>query len=247
MDNANTVKTDQTTILGGRVKLLQMQAGLRAGLDAVILAAAVPAKAGEKILDVGCGTGAAGFCVAARVPGIHLTGFDIQNDLLDLAKQSAALNGWRSDFVCGDVRDKTALPVDSFDHALCNPPYMQPGTWYDTPDAVRSKQLGKKEGDALLADWIDCLQRVVKPSGSVSIIHRADHADKIIQALGSRFGGLEIWPLHPHAGEDANRIVIRALKNRKSPAIFHPGIILHSPNGSWTGEANAVLENASSL
>lgn len=246
MANANQ-EIDETYLLGERVRLLQLKAGLRAGLDAVMLASAVPAKTGDKILDLGCGTGAAGLCVAARVPGVHLTGCDIQSSLTDLAAQSADLNGWVCDFISGDLRDKKLLPVDHFDHALCNPPYLQPGTWYDTPDPTRSKQLGIKDGDAVLQDWIDCLQRVVKPSGSVTIIHRADHADKIIQALGARFGGLEIWPLHPHAGEAASRLVIRALKNRKSPAIFHPGIILHTQDSLWTGEAKAILESAESL
>jgi len=246
MDKAN-LEIDESWLLNERVRLLQYRSGLRAGLDAVMLAAAVPAKAGEKVLDLGCGTGAAGFCVAARVPGIHLTGFDIQGDLINLAKRSAALNNRECEFMIGDVRDKTALPVDHFDHALCNPPYNQAGTWYDTPDQTRSKQLGKKEGDAGLMDWVDCLQRVVKPQGSVAMIHRADHADKIIQALGTRFGGMEIRPLHPHAGEPANRIIIRCLKNRKSPAVFHAGIILHAQDGLWTGEAKAILEHAKSI
>ncbi|HEY8964064.1 MAG TPA: methyltransferase domain-containing protein [Alphaproteobacteria bacterium] len=246
MHKAN-LEIDESYLLSERVRLLQLKTGLRAGLDAVMLAASVPAKSGEKILDLGCGTGGAGLCVLGRVPDACLTGFDIQDDLIGLARQSAILNKWECDFIVGDVRDKSALPLDHFDHALCNPPYLQAGTWYDTPDQTRSKQLGKKDGDAVLQDWIDCLQRVIKPSGTISIIHRADHADKIIQALGTRFGGMEIWPLYPHEGEAASRIIIRALKNRKSPAIFHPGIILHTRDGLWTGEAKAILESAESL
>ncbi len=238
--------SDETTVLGGRVRLLQNVDGLRAGLDAVMAAAAVPAKAGDHILDLGCGTGAAGFCVRARVD-VALTGLDYQPQLIALAAQSATLNDWSCEFVIGDVRDKDALRPDYFDHAVCNPPFMQAGTWYESPDAVRAKQMGKREGDALLADWIDCLQRVVKPEGSVTIIHRADHADKIIQALGTRFGGVEIWALHPHANDPANRIVIRALKNRKSPAVIHPGIVLHEADGAWTKAAKAILEDAQAL
>lgn len=243
MANANS---DETTLLNGRVRLLQGAEGLRAGLDAVMAAAAVPAKAGDHVLDLGCGTGAVGFCVRARVD-VALTGMDIQGQLIALAAQSATLNNWTCEFVIGDVRDKTALKPDYYDHAVCNPPFLQPGTWYESPDPVRAKQMGTAKGDALLSDWIDCLQRVVKPGGSVTLIHRADHADKIIQGLGSRFGGVEMWSLHPHAGEAANRVIIRALKNRKSPAVIHPGIILHEADGSWTEAAKAVLENAAAL
>lgn len=243
MANANC---DETTLLGGRVRILQPMEGLRAGLDAVMVAAAVPAKPGERVIDLGCGTGAAGLCVRARVDA-RLTGFDIQEELVALARQSAALNRWDATFMTGDVRDKAALAPDHFDHAVCNPPYMQAGAWYDTPDKMRSKQLGEQVGDATLADWVDCLQRILKPGGSLSLIHRADHADKIIQALGTRFGGLELLPLYPHEGEVASRIVIRALKNRKSPVRLYPGIVLHESDGRWTQRADDVLAHVGLL
>ncbi len=249
MPKANPSEFDETTLLDGRVRLLQPMAGLRAGLDAVMAAACVPARTGDHVLDLGCGTGAAGFCVLARVADAHLTGLDIQGPLLDYARQSAVLNGWQDNavFIEGDVRDKTCLGPDTFDHAVCNPPYMQEGAWYESPDPIRKKQVGLTPADARLSDWVDCLQRVVKPAGSVTLIHRADHADKIIQALGVRFGGVELWPLHPRAGDAASRIVIRALKNRRTPAKIHAGIVLHQADGSWTKDAEVFLRKAAPL
>lgn len=249
MTKANALNADLTTLLGGRVQLLQPKAGLRAGLDAVMVAAACPAGAGDMVLDLGCGTGGAGFSVMARIADVCLVGVDIQGELLDLARQNAALNGWadRCAFVEGDVRNKALLQADYFDHAVCNPPYMQAGTWFDTPDNVRSKQLGMAEGDAVLQDWVDCLQRVVKPKGSVSLVHRADHLDKVIQALGTRFGAVEIWPLYAFEGEAANRVVVRARKNRKSPCVVYQGIVLHGADKAWTPKANAILEEAGAL
>lgn len=249
MTNANRKNSDITTLLDGRVRLVQPREALRAGLDAVMLAAAVPAAQGDHVLDLGCGTGAAGLCVLARVPGARLSGLDIQPELIELATESAALNGWfgRVAFLCGDVRDKTALPPDFFDHALCNPPYMQEGAWSHSADPVRRRQMGKAEGDAALKDWIDALQRVTKPHGSVSVIHRADHLDKLIQALGTRFGALEIWPLYPRAGVAANRVIVRALKNRRSPLTLHPGLIVHETNGDFTKAADDILRRGAEL
>lgn len=235
---------DETTILGGRVRLVQPLQGLRAGLDAVMLAAACPAKAGEHIADIGCAAGAAGFCVQARVADVRLTGLDIQALLIGCAKASAALNGGFSDFVAGDVRDKAVLPADGFDHVICNPPYMQEGAWSESVDPVRQKQMGKIEGDASLQDWIDCLQRIAKPKGSITVIHRADHVDKLMQAMGARFGGYEIFPLFSKAGEAANRVIVRARKNMKSPATIHAGLVLHEADGRWTEAANAILRDA---
>ncbi len=247
MTKANeAVQKDETTLLGGRVRLMQFAHGLRAGLDAVMVAAACPAKEGQRVLDLGCGTGAAGLCVRARVD-VALTGVDIQSELVALAQESALLNGWDAEFIAGDLRDKGVVASDMFDHAICNPPYMQAGAWYDTPDKVRSKQLGKQDGDATLAAWMDTLYRAVRPGGSVSVIHRADHADKIIQAFGPRFGGMELWTLHPHDGEAAGRIVIRALKARKSPVKIHPGIVLHRQEGGWTETAEGILSHLHGL
>ncbi len=238
---------DQTTILGGRVKLLQSLAGFRAGLDAVFVAAAVPAKPGDHIADLGCAGGAAGFCVLARVENVQLTGMEIQPELAARAALNAALNGWegRCRFINGDIRVKNLLPQDTFDHVLCNPPYLAAGAWSQSPDKGRAAALGAgAHEDAVLQDWVDCAQRIVKPGGSVTFIHRADHVDKLIQAFGTRFGGVQIWPLYPYAGEAANRVVIRALKNRKTPAIIHPGIILHEKGGAFSGAADGVLANA---
>ena len=64
--------------LGGRPRLYQPAQGVRAGSDAVLLAAAVAAKAGESALDVGCGVGPAALCLACRVAGVRVTGLEIQ-------------------------------------------------------------------------------------------------------------------------------------------------------------------------
>ena len=65
---AEPATVSEGTLLGGRVKLRQPVAGYRVAIDPVFLAAAVPATAGDRILDIGCGAGAASVCLAARVP-----------------------------------------------------------------------------------------------------------------------------------------------------------------------------------
>jgi tRNA1Val (adenine37-N6)-methyltransferase len=79
--------------LCGRLRLLQPEKGYRAATDAVLLAAACPAVAGQSVLDLGCGAGAASLCLAARVPGLRLTGLEVQPEYADLARRNAARNG----------------------------------------------------------------------------------------------------------------------------------------------------------
>lgn len=114
--------------LGGRLRLLQPKAGYRAATDPVLLAAAVPARAGENALELGCGAGAAALCLAARVPGLAVTGLERQPAYAALARENAARNGLALTVIEGDLAHlPAALRERSFDHVLANPPYYPAG------------------------------------------------------------------------------------------------------------------------
>lgn len=230
-------------VLGKRVRLLQPHDGFRTSLDSVMLAAACPAKSGEHILDMGCGVGGAGFCVLARVTGTHLTGVEIQGDHADLARRNIALNDaqGRADFIAGDMRTYGA--PQPFDHVICNPPYMEAGAHTASPFEKKAIAHGHHDADISTADWLEAGFRALKSGGSLTMIHRADKTDKIILGLKNRFGAVEIIPLWPRLGEDAKRVIIRAVKDRKTPASLRAGIILHEADGSYTQAADAILRD----
>lgn len=235
-------------VLDGRVRLLQPDdGGFRTSLDSVMVAAACPARAGETLLDMGCGVGSAGLCVMARVNGIQLTGVEIQSAVAALATRNTALNnaGDQAIFINADIRDFT--PDQMFDHVICNPPYLESGTYTPSPDDGRNTALGHHGTDMTLDDWLRAAHRLVKSRGSITLIHRADHIDRIIQGLGKRFGAIEIIPLWPHAGEDARRVIIRAIKDRRDAATIRAGIILHEMDGSWTTAADNVLRHMAAI
>lgn len=233
---------DEIYVLNRRVRLYQPVGGFRTSMDSVLLAAACPARPHDRVLDLGCGVGGAGLCVMARVLDIHLTGVEIQADHAALARENAALNGVqdRAEFIAADIRDfKTD---DRFDQVICNPPYLEAGTHTPSPDAARAIANGHvEEGD--IKDWVDAAFENLASGGTITMIHRADQTDKIVRAKGKRFGAVEIIPLWPHAGEAAKRVIIRAIKDRRSPARIHAGIILHTTDGAYTDTANSVLRD----
>lgn len=243
---AATVTEDR--LLGGRVLLRQPAEGYRAAIDPVLLAAAVPAGAGETVLDLGCGVGAASLCLLARVGGVRVVGLELQSGLALLARDNAEANGVadRLDIVEGDVAAPPA-PLDGcrFDHVMINPPYLSEGGFTAAPN--RSKALANQESGIGLAAWIDAAWRFLVPKGRLTIIHRADRVDLLCGLLRPRFGGVEIVPLWPRAGRPARRAIVRARRDVRTAASLLPGIVLHGPDGRFTAEAEAVLRDAAAL
>lgn len=233
-------------VLNKQVRLLQPEKGFRTSLDSVMVAAACPAADGQSVLDMGCGVGAVAFCILHRVPGAAVTGIDVQTDYIDLAQKNIGLNEVAGvNFVCADVR---VFQADArFDHVVCNPPFLEAGHYTPSPDAGNAKARGHDEEDMGVGDWVDAAFRNLKSGGSLTMIHRADFIDRIIQALGRRFGAVELIPLWPRTGVAAKRVIVRAVKDRKSPATVNAGLVLHEADGSYTAEADKVLRGGEAL
>lgn len=242
MSNASEIH-----VLDHKVRLLQAENGFRTSLDSVFVAAACRAGAGSRILDMGTGVGGAAFCLLWRVPECHVTGVEIQESHAALARRNIALNNveGRADFVCADIRDYA--PADRFDHVICNPPYLEAGSYTPSSSDERARALGHEGSELSLSDWIEAGFKHLKSGGSFTMIHRADMTDKIIQGLGRKFGAVEIVPLYPRIGEEAKRVIIRTIKDRKTPARLLAGVVLHETDGAYTKEADAILRDGAAI
>lgn len=238
--------TQEIYVLNKRLKLLHTPKGFKTSMDSVLLASACPAKAGDHILDMGCGVGGAGFCVLSRVEGVHLTGVEIQEDHVELAKRNAEVNLFqdRSEFIHCDIREFKR--EKEFHHIICNPPYLETGAHLRSPYEEKATAMGSDD-ELSVKDWIDAAHFCLKSKGTLTMIHRADKIDKIILALGKRFGAVDIFPLWPKTGVNAKRVIVRATKDRLSPTTMHAGITLHNEEGDYTQEAERILRDAKAL
>ncbi|MGH1377999.1 MAG: tRNA1(Val) (adenine(37)-N6)-methyltransferase [Alphaproteobacteria bacterium] len=238
-------------VLNKRVALYQAPQGFRTSMDSVMLAASCPAKPNESILDLGCGVGSAGICVLQRVPKTDLTGVEIQKDHIELSIKNADENGFgsRANFICDDVKK---LEIETFNHVICNPPYMEAGAHLNSPSPSKAKAMGYINENDTLQDWVTCAHKHIKGQGSLSIIHDAGHVDSIIHALygksgGKRFGAIEIIPIFSRKDTPAKRVIIRAYKHKKSNASILSGIVMHKDDGSYTNDADEILRHAKPL
>jgi tRNA1(Val) A37 N6-methylase TrmN6 len=235
------------------VTIKQPRSGLRAGLDAVMLAAACPASTGDTVLEAGSGSGVAGLCLAARVPGVSVVGVEIDGSLAVLAGQNAARNhlGGAFQVVNADVTapwaelETLGIRRDHYDHVIANPPFYSALETRTAPNTARSRACTMPPGG--LERWLRFLAGCARPGGRLTMIHRADTLPELLALVQDRFGGIEILPLYPKPGTGAVRIILRGVKGSRAPLTLRQGLILHARDGTPTREAAMILREGRAL
>ncbi|WP_102109056.1 tRNA1(Val) (adenine(37)-N6)-methyltransferase [Oceaniglobus roseus] len=237
--------------LGGRLSILQPKTGYRAGIDAVLLAAATPAAPGQSVLDLGCGVGVAALCLGARVPGLTLAGLELQEDYAALARRNAATNGMDLEVFTGDVaRLPAALRQRRFDHVIVNPPYFRAATRTAARDAGRETA---HAGPAPLQAWIDTATRRLLPGGRLTVIQRMDRLPDLMKSCDGRLGSIVLHPLQPRAGRPPHLALLAAKKGGRAafammgPTILHKGDRHEYDIESYTESIRGVLRDAMPL
>jgi tRNA1(Val) A37 N6-methylase TrmN6 len=237
----------EDSVLGGELRLRQPSRGHRVGHDAILLAAACPVAAGERVADLGAGVGAAGLAVAARVEDAAIVLVEIDPDLAALAADNAARNGMAARVksvaldAAGPARAFAAagLGPESVDRVLMNPPFNDPGRQRTSPD--RRRRLAHAAPRAELAAWIRTAARLLRPRGTLSLILRADRMVEVGRLLEPAFGAIALLPVYPKPGEPAIRILVRATKASRAPLVLLPGLVLNDAAGNPSPQAEAVL------
>jgi tRNA1(Val) A37 N6-methylase TrmN6 len=230
-------------LLGGRLRLTQPKHGYRVAIDPILLAAAIDAAAGGRILDAGCGTGAAALCLATRALECTITGVERDAELAALARFNVTANAMdgRIAVVERALEDYSG----AFDQVMTNPPFYEADTHTSSPQATKARAHGETALD--LAGWIKAAARLLNPGGRLTLIHRADRLGDILQAFEGRFGAAAIFPFWPREGAPAKRILVGAIKGRRTLPRLLPGLILHQADGAYTAAAEAILRDAAPL
>ncbi len=229
--------------LGGRVVLKQPKEGYRATSDSVLLAAAVRAKAGETVLDVGTGTGVVAVCLNARCPNLIYTGLEYQSDLAGLARENAMLNHCDLTVIEADI-SKRPSPIHGkqFHHVVTNPPfYTEAGSRSHPQTAIAYKEL------VPLSVWLDFCLRHLRAKGTFTMIHRAESLADILSCLNGRLGALEVLPIEPKAGCPSKRIIVRGVMNSRKPLSLCAGLVMHNNDDTRTEMAEKIMRNGQGI
>lgn len=240
--------TTLDALLGGRLRLRQPRQGYRAGMDAALLAAAVEARPGERVLEAGCGVGAALLQAAARSPEAVFTGVERDPAALTLVRENIAANGLEDRLTAldGDVdAGFRALALPSFDAAFSNPPF------FDDPGALRPPHPARRGAwmaEGGLASWTEFMLKAVREGGRITAIHRADRLADLLRLLGIKAGSFRIRAVQPFADAPAKRVLVRAVKAGRAPLVLLPPLVLQDRGtGAWLPQSEAFMTGVAGL
>jgi len=229
--------------------------GLRAGLDAIFLAAAVPAAgpSAPTVLDAGAGCGIVGLAIARRCAGALVTAVEIEPVLARLARHNARANDLASrvSVVEADltrpVSEIAELEprVGHFDHVVANPPYFDTSRVRVPREETRARAMTLETGG--LERWLRFLAAMAGPDGRLTMIHRACDLEAVLAAADGRFGALTVFPLFPRAGAPAHRIIVTGVRGSRAPLRLLAGMALHDASGRFLPEASRILREGAPL
>jgi tRNA1(Val) A37 N6-methylase TrmN6 len=233
------------TFIGGRLHLSQPAAGHRAGTDAVLLAAAVSEQADGSAIDAGAGVGAAGLAAARAAPALRIALLERDPRLVALARANIAANRLadrafvaEADLLSRESCRAAGLEREQADFVLTNPPFLSAERARISPD--RDKASAHVIGAGGLDAWISACLALLRRGGTFLIIQRADALQEVLQRLSPGAGAIIVLPIHARADRAATRIVIRALKGRRTPLVLAPPLVLHEADGTFTARAEAL-------
>jgi tRNA1(Val) A37 N6-methylase TrmN6 len=227
-------------ILSGRIRIRQPAQGYRVNVDTILLAAAVEAATGMRLMEAGCGVAAALLAVAVRSENTKLVGVERDQNIASIARENVAMNAMsdRVEIVTGDALEKTAN-LGVFDGVFVNPPFARDG---EGRAPVEHRRYAHVTGVSIDA-WIAALADRLSGGAALTLIHRAEKLPELLAAFEGRLGGLEIIPMRPRAGEAAKRVIVRGRKGSRAPLKLYAGLDIHDASGGkYASETDAILK-----
>jgi tRNA1(Val) A37 N6-methylase TrmN6 len=244
--------------LGGKVEAVQPQQGHhRAGLEAVLLSAAIEADFAGTVVDLGAGVGVAGMAIAARCPDANVILVERDPEAIACCREALVrpANGGfaaRVSVVVTDIaapeseRATAGLGRAIADAVVMNPPFHDADDGTASPNAARAA--AHVLADSGLEPWLRAAASVLKPGGRLIVIFRADRLEPLLAALVGRFGAAAVLPIHPRADAPAHRVLIEAEKGSRAPLRILPALVLHPDAGNaYLPSLERILRQGASL
>ena len=220
------------------LKIIQKTDGFCFGMDAVLLTGFAHVKRGERVLDLGTGTGIIPILLSAKTEGKHFTALEIQEEIAKMAARSVAMNHLEDkiEIVNGDIKEASRIfGGASFDVVTTNPPYMNDAHGLKNPTEV--KAISRHEVLCTLEDVVREGAKVLKSGGRMYMVHRPHRLIEIITAMKQyKMEPKRMCMVHPFKDKEANMVLIEAVKGGGSWLKMEAPIIVYKEPGVYTDE-----------
>lgn len=208
------------------------------GMDAVLLSGFAKAKKGERVLDMGTGTGIIPILMEAKTEAAELIGLEIQPESADMARRSVAWNDLQHkiQIVEGDIKEAASIfGAASFDVVTCNPPYMIGQHGIQNPDAP--KAIARHEILCTLEDVIAQAAKLCKPGGRFYMVHRPFRLAEIITEMTKyRLEPKRMQLVYPFVDKEPNMVLIEGVRGGRSRMTVEKPLIVYKEPGVYTSE-----------
>ena len=231
------------TILQGKLTVIQGKSGYRFSLDALLLADFARRKGIKKIVDLGTGNGIVPLILAALGPRARVTGLEVQEQMVARARRGVALNQLedRVEIVQGDVRSVEPLfAPESFDLAVCNPPYRAPRSGRINPDP--EKRIARHETEGYLRDFLYAGSYLLRRGGTMALVYPATRAVDLLETM--RQNGLEpkrLRLVHSFQQSPASLLLVEGVKGGRDELAIMPPLVVYRQGKEYTAELKAIL------
>lgn len=228
---------------GYNLRIIQPRDGYRFSLDPLLLCDFAGIKEGERVIDLGTGSGVMPLVLARQCETSAVVGVEFQEEMADTARRNVQLNGLsrRIEVIGADILSlRQRYPVSSFDLVIANPPYRLPGTGRISPRAGRD--LARHETTATLAEFLSCAKYHVRPGGRICFIYHPERlAEFFVHAAALKLAPLRLRMVHGNSGMEARMFLIELVKGRAGELKLLPPLLVYDNDGTYCGEMKRIL------
>lgn len=225
-------------LLHGGMKLIQNAASPCFAVDAPLLADFAEVGTGQKVIELGTGSGVIALLLCAKHPDCSVVGLELMEDMADMAARSVSLNHLddRVSIVCGDILHSEELfGKAAFDVVVSNPPYYKRGAGRSCQSQLYA--VARSEQCCTLSQLLDNTYSLLKTDGWVYLVYRAQRAGELFGELESRRLHLEkLRFVQPYAEREANLLLVAARKHGRGQTKVLPPLVVYQAKGVYSEE-----------
>lgn len=225
------------------LRVIQPKTGYRFSLDPLLLCDFAGVRTGERVVDLGTGSGVIPLVLARKSEGTTAVGVEFQQELAEMASRNVALNGLadRIEIMATDILSlRKSFPVSSFDLVVANPPYRKQGTGKISPRAGRDK--ARHESTATLTDFIAMAKYLVKPEGRICFIHHVSRLpDLFVESRSLKLVSARLRMVHGSTTVGAQMLLIEFHKGRRTDLAVLQPLFVHGADGEYSYEMKRIF------